>query len=209
MVRVFGFLTIPVKSREAGRIRFWGFSSTTAAGRINQLHTIHSWAFLEVNAIPQYNRLTEIESKPEVIVGMILVKMQLNCQLIHSVLSNDMEALENVTAECDFDSKQGSDCGEKEVVEGNVVMLEWLADWFSLVLRVQENEKSHILFLGLRSILGLTRLYQGNPDLALIPLWNFCDSLTSVGLILHMAKAQKIVDGGLWSSCSMKYMCGI
>ncbi|XP_026437073.1 uncharacterized protein LOC113335169 [Papaver somniferum] len=59
--------------------------------------------------------------------------MQLNCQFIHSVLSTDMEALQNLTAECDLDSKQGSDYGEKEVVEGNVLMLEWLAGWFLCV----------------------------------------------------------------------------
>ncbi|RZC76934.1 hypothetical protein C5167_001073 [Papaver somniferum] len=71
---------------------------------INKLHTTHSWAFLEVNVIPQYNQL-----------------------------STDMEALQNLTAECDLDSKQGSDYGEKEVVEGNVLMLEWLDGWFLCV----------------------------------------------------------------------------
>ncbi|RZC76839.1 hypothetical protein C5167_001009 [Papaver somniferum] len=71
---------------------------------INKLHTTHSWAFLEVNVIPQYNQL-----------------------------STDMEALQNLTVECDLDSKQGSDYGEKEVVEGNVLMLEWLDGWFLCV----------------------------------------------------------------------------
>ncbi|KAI3958060.1 hypothetical protein MKW98_020702, partial [Papaver atlanticum] len=55
----------------------------------------------------------------------ILVNMQLNCQLIHSVLSSDMEAIGNVTAECDLDSKQDSDYGEKEVVEGNVIVVNY------------------------------------------------------------------------------------
>ncbi|XP_026413433.1 uncharacterized protein LOC113309241 isoform X1 [Papaver somniferum] len=59
--------------------------------------------------------------------------MQLNCKFIHSVLSTDMEALQNLTVECDLDSKQGSDYGEKEVVEGNVLMLEWLDGWFLCV----------------------------------------------------------------------------
>ncbi|KAI3955718.1 hypothetical protein MKW98_006078 [Papaver atlanticum] len=38
-----------VKSREAGRIGFCGFSSTTSPG-INQLHTTHFWASLKVDS---------------------------------------------------------------------------------------------------------------------------------------------------------------
>lgn len=34
-----------MKSREARRIGFWGFSSATSLGRINQLHTTHCWGY--------------------------------------------------------------------------------------------------------------------------------------------------------------------
>ncbi|RZC64172.1 hypothetical protein C5167_025934 [Papaver somniferum] len=60
-------------------------------------------------------------------------KSMLFHSIINCVLSTDMEALQNLTAECDLDSKQGYDYGEKEVVEGNVLMLEWLAGWFLCV----------------------------------------------------------------------------
>ncbi|RZC45372.1 hypothetical protein C5167_038320 [Papaver somniferum] len=60
-------------------------------------------------------------------------KSMLFHSIINCVLSTDMEALQNLTAECDLDSKQGSDYGDKEVVEGNVLMLEWLAGWFLCV----------------------------------------------------------------------------
>ncbi|KAI3923725.1 hypothetical protein MKW98_011355 [Papaver atlanticum] len=39
--------------------------------RISKLHTTHSWEFLGVDAIPQYNHFTEIESKSDVIVGVL------------------------------------------------------------------------------------------------------------------------------------------
>ncbi|RZC75321.1 hypothetical protein C5167_050805 [Papaver somniferum] len=39
--------------------------------RISKLHTTHSWEFLGVDAIPQYNQFPEIESKSDVIVGVL------------------------------------------------------------------------------------------------------------------------------------------
>ncbi|KAI3908237.1 hypothetical protein MKX01_027259 [Papaver californicum] len=42
-----------------------------------------------------------------------------NIQGFSSLKSSDQEALEKLTAECDLESKQGSDHGEKEVQEGN------------------------------------------------------------------------------------------
>ncbi|RZC58460.1 hypothetical protein C5167_005758 [Papaver somniferum] len=75
-------------------------------------------------------------------------KSMLFHSIINCVLSTDMEALQNLTAECDLDSKQGSDYGEKEVVEGNVLMLEWLAGWLlcvsvlAVVLLYLENTRT-------------------------------------------------------------------